>query len=819
MLLRNSLRNSVQDLHYALRQLRRARGFALTVVVTLALSVGVATAVFCVIDAVILRPLPYAKPDKIVFIQGHSHNGFSHPASYPNYKDERDELKTFQALVGYMDFRKVAIETPSNGPVLLDSVHSTDNFFQVFGVQPLLGRTFLPGEQEDGKNDVVVLSYDAWQKYFGGDRDVLNKTVKMDGRTSAVIGVMPAGFRYPLNLHNEVYSPRLLTDEWMKNRGANWLRVIGLLKDGVSVAQARADLAHVYDDLAKAHPETNAGDTPVVTPLAERVAGKTKGPLYTLLFAVLAVLAIGCVNVAGLLLARGVKREREMAMRVAIGAGRSRLIAQVLTEGMMLAVLGAMGGVLLASGLLDLMSTFLTKALDRGADIHMNWVVLAAAIAVAVCSSLLASVYPAIRLSGVDPNRALKTGGSAGTQRSQTRLRSGFVVTQVALTLVLLVVAGLLIRVVTRYRDAALGFNPSQILSVKLGLSKARYQGRDMVTAFYRPLEERVRHLPGVQAAGLIDVLPIDSFGDNRNIHIAGQPPNPPNQEMLAESRFVSTGYFDVMGIPLKQGRQLSPTLDGPDNKGPTVVVNDAFVSKFIPTGLDATRQRMDDGAKEEEWTRIVGVTGNVRQNIYEPPMAESDWLLDEIPSQYKADLMATMYLVVRTPGDPMRLTNAVQGIVHELDPTVPFDEPRTMSEVVAQTLVFERMESWLFGIFAALALVLAMVGLYGLVNHEVEQATRDIGVRMALGATRHNILSMVLRRVALMLGAGTVAGLVLTLGVHKVIGMVVYFEVEKEAAGFVSLALMLFVAGLVAAMIPAARAASIEPMKALRNE
>jgi len=325
--------------------------------------------------------------------------------------------------------------------------------------------------------------------------------------------------------------------------------------------------------------------------------------------------------------------------------------------------------------------------------------------------------------------------------------------------------------------------------------------------------------LPGVRAAGVIDVLPIDSFGDNRNVHIAGQPANPPNQVMLAESRFVSPGYFDVMGISLHQGRKLSPSLDGPENKSPTVLVNDAFVSEFLPRGLDPTTQRMDDSAKEAEWTQIVGVTGNVRQDIYNPPMAEMDQLMDEIPTQYKADLLSNMFLVVRTSGDPAQVTSAVRSIVHELDPTVPFDDPRTMTEVVAETLVFERMESWLFGIFAALALALAMVGLYGLVNHEVEQATRDIGVRMALGASRNNILSMVLRRVAVMLTAGTVAGLLLTVLARRVIGMVIYFEAEREAGGFVLLALLVVVAGLVAALIPATRAASIEPMQALRSE
>jgi putative ABC transport system permease protein len=809
----------LQDLRYAVRQLRRAPGFAFTVVLTLALSVGVATAVFCVIDAVILRPLPYAKPDKIVFITSSSRNGFQHSASWPNYKDERAQLSTFQALAGYMDFRKITIETPSGGPVSLDGVHATDNFFQVFGVQPLLGRTFLPGEELDGQNDIAVLSYEAWQKYFGGDSEIIGKTVKLDGRTSAIVGVMPAGFRYPLNLHDAVYTPHLLTDEWMQNRGANWLRTVGSLKDGVTIEQAHADFTHVFADLAKAHPETNSGETVQLTPLADRVANKTKGPLSTLLFAVLAVLAIGCVNVAGLLLARGVSREREMAMRVAIGAGRRRLFGQLITEGLMLAVLGAAGGVLLASALIKGMAVFLTKSLERGADIHMNWPVLGAAIAVAVATSLAASLYPALHLSGIDPNRALKSGGNAGTQRSQGQLRSGFVVAQVALTLVLLAVSGLLMRQVTRYRDADLGFNPSQMISVKIGLSKARYQGRDMATAFYGPLEDRVSHLPGVKAAGLINDLPIESYGDNSYVHIAGQPPNPPNQVMLAESRFVSRGYFGVMGVPLHRGRWLSQSLDRPEEPGANVLVNDAFVSKFIPAGLDPTAQRIDDNVKEAEWTRIVGVTANVRQSIYEPPMPERDWLMDEIPTQYKADLMATMYLVVRTTGEPSQVIPAVRSIVHDLDPTVPFDQPRTMSEVVAETLVFERMESWLFGIFASLALALAMVGLYGLVSHEVEKGTRDIGVRMALGATRNRILSMVLQRVAWMLAAGTVAGLVLTFVARKAIGMVIYFEVQKEAGGFLTLALLLIAAGLLAALIPAARAASIEPMQALRSE
>jgi predicted permease len=808
----------LQDIRYALRQLRRAPGFTFTVVLTLALSVGVATAVFCVIDNVILRPLPYAHPKKIVFPQSRSQSGYFQPASWPSYQDERAQTTTFSALAAYADFIKVTIETPNAGAVALDSVQGTDNFFQVFGVQPLLGRTFLPGEEQEGKNDIAVLSYELWQSYFGGDRGILNKPVKMDGKSVTVIGVMPAGFRYPLQMQNAVYLPMHIDQGWMTRRGAHWLRTVGRVKDGVSIQQAQADLSQVFNNLSRAYPDSDAGRTVRLPLLADAVTKQSKGPLGTLLAAVLAVLMIGCVNVAGLLLARGVKREREMAMRVAIGAGRTRLLRQMLTEGVLLALVGAAGGVLMASTLLSLMRAFLIKALARGTDVHLNWTVLAAALAVSVLASLAASLYPALRLSGIDPNRALKSGGSAGTQRGQYRLRSGFVITQVALTLVLLVVSGMLMRVVTRYRHANLGFDPARILSVKLNISRPHYQNRDVLTNFYKPLEERVSHLPGIQAAGLINILPIESWGSNSDIHIAGQPPYPPNQVVLAEGRFVSSGYFDVMSIPLHRGRTLSPSLDTP-HIAATVVVNDAFVREFIPAGLDPTAQRIDDADKQENWTQIVGVTGNVRQDIYEPPIAERDWLMDEINPKERADTFASMSLLVRSAGDPRQVIPAVRSIVHELDPTVPFEEPRTMTEVVAETLVFERMESWLFGIFAGLALALAMVGIYGLISHEVEQSSRDIGVRMALGAARQGILTMVLKRVAGILGAGTVAGLALTLVARKLIGMVIYFDAQQEAGGFLLVAFLLMVAGLVAALIPARRAASIEPMQALRAE
>jgi predicted permease len=808
----------IQDLRYALRQVRKSPGFAFTLVLTLALSVGVATAVFCVIDTVILRPLPFAHPERIVSVQSISRSGYTQPASWPSFRDERAQTKAFAALAGFNDFFTMTMETPSNGPVLLDSVHSTDNFFAVFGVQPLLGRTYLPGEEQDGKNDVVVLSYEVWQSYFGGDRGVLNQPVKLDGRTYTVIGVMPAGFRYPLSRRNLIYTPRLIERPWMQNRGTHWMRTVARLKDGVTQEQAQADLAHVFNDLGRAYPETDGGRTVHLQPLGEAIVGKSRGPLWILLGAVLAVLAIGCVNVAGLLLARGVKREREMAMRAAVGAGRARLVGQLLTEGVLLAVLGAAGGALLATGLLNLMRLFLIKALARGADIHMNWAVLGAGVVIAIVVCLAASLYPALRLSGVDPNRALKAGGSAGSDRSQHHVRSGFVITQVALTMLLLVVSGLLIRVVTRYRHVDLGFDPDHILTTSINLTPSRYAGRDAMADFYQPLVNRVMQIPGVRAVGVITLLPIENWGSNSDVHIAGQPPNPPKEIMLSEVRYVSTGYFDVFGIPLRRGRLLSPILDRPEST-PSAVVNEAFVKKFIPAGLDPTMQTIDSDPDRKNWTHIAGVVGNVRQNIYESPLPEHDYLIDAMPVKDHADLLNGMSLALRFDGDAGSIIPALRNALREVDPTVPFKTATTMTDIVSETLVFERMESWLFGIFAGLALALALVGLFGLVSHEVEQSTRDIGVRMALGATRQNILGMVMRRVAWLLAAGTAGGVVLTLFARKVIGIVIYFEAQREAGGLVAMALLLMTAGLLAAMLPAARAATIQPIEALRTE
>lgn len=807
--------NSVlADLSYALRQLRKSPGFAIVAVLALSLGVGAATTVFSVIDAVMIQPLPFANADRIVVPTTIARAGYTQPLSYLSYLDMRKDTHSLAEYAGYDDYFDMNLQTPS-GPVSLHAVKGTDNFFRVFGVAPILGRTFAPGEDQPGRDDVAVLSYEVWRDNFDARKSVIGRAVDLDGHPYTIIGVMPAGFRFPLGSLHAIYTPLHAPEIWKKQRGDHWMMSIGLLKPGVSRRQAEADMSRVMADIGRAYPDTDAGRKIELHSLAASVNGDVRGPLYTLIFAVLALLAIGCVNVAGLLLARGVKREREIAMRSAVGASRGRLIRQMLTESLLLAAMGALGGALLASMLLAAMRVFLVTAMARGADVHLNLTVLAAALLLAVTTTIVASLAPALRLSGTDPNRVLKAGGSAGTSRTQHRIRTAFIVTQVALSLVLLVVSGLLLVSIARSRDTNLGFEPEHISALEIDLSPGRYEGRDVLKNFYNPMLERVQHIPGIAAAGLINIVPIQVWGSNSDIHINGQPPYPPNQEMLAENRVVSASYFKTMGLELKRGRLFNAALDtSADPKAPPViVVNQAFVKKFIPAGMDPIGQHIDMGN-----ATIIGVVGNLRQNLNAPPLAEMDYLDSEIPAD-SSQLLMSMHLMVRTHGDPRAVYGALREALHQADPTLPFRAPETMSEIVSDQLIFERMEGWLFGIFAALAVLLAVIGLYGLISHEVELGTRDTGVRMALGATREHVLLGVFRRVSIMLVGGVVAGFVLTAAASKLIDAVIPIEYGRDAWVFAVLGIGMIIAGLLAAAIPARRAAFIEPMEALRHE
>jgi predicted permease len=811
-----------QDVRYAFRKLRRSPGFALTAILTLALGVGATTAVFSVIDAVLLRPLPFPDARSIVVPESRSRSGYTQPASLPAYRDERAQQHTFSAFAGYNDFSSVNLESP-HGPVALHATKGTDNFFDVFGVRPILGRTFLPGEDQPGRDDVVVLSHEVWQRDFSADAKVIGKMARLDGHPSAIIGVMPADFRYPLGQRNAVYTPLHANPQWLTSRGNHWLRTIGRMKPGVSREQAQADLQRVFADMGRAYPDTDAGRTVMLHTLDATLSEALASPLRVMGAAVLAVLMLCCVNIAGLLLARGVGREREMAVRAAVGAGRATILRQVLTESLVLAAFGCGAGVLLANLILNGMRTFLIEALQRGAEVHLNLRALTVAIVLATVTSVLAGVLPALRLARTDPSQALRSGGT-GTTRAHHRLRSAFIMTQVALALVLLFASGLLLRSILEQRHTDLGFEPGAIASAEIDLSPGRYVDRDLVGNFYQPLQDRLQHAPGVKAAGFISTIPIQNWGINSEAHIKGQPPYRSDEVMLAEIRFVTPGYYKVFGVRTVRGRMLDASLD--TNAGaPKIVVNEAFVKMFIPPGMDPVGAHLDDGNAE-----IVGVVSNVRQALDRPPLAEMDYLASELPPEERRSYLTGMDLVVRTAGDPRAVYGELREAIHSVDATVPFRTPATMDEIVLDQLDFQRMESWLFGGFAALALLLAIVGIHGLLSHEVEQNTRDIGVRMALGATRGNMVRTITTRAAAMVAAGIAAGAVLTLLASRAIASLLPQAQgtqsaqaanlsAQQAVVFLVLAAALFLIGLLAAMLPARRAATVDPMTALRTE
>jgi predicted permease len=820
----HTLESVVQDIRFGIRQLVRAPGFSFIVILTLALSIGITTTVFSVLYAMLLHPLPYNDVSKIVALDTRSVGGGTQYASYPEYVDWRRLSHSFSALAGFQTVGTVGLET-SAGPVVLYEVQGTDNFFNVFGVAPILGRTFLPGEDADGRNDVVVLSYEVWQRDAGASPSIIGQRLNIEGAAYTVIGVMPAGFRFPINLVNGVYVPMHLSANQRQGRGNHWLQTVARLKPGVSPRQAEADLDTVFANLGKTD-AFNAGRTVQAVDLTTYVVGNSAGSLRLLLFAVLAVLVIGCVNVAGLLLARGVKREREMALRSAIGAHRTRIVRQLITEALVFAVCGAVGGVALAFGLLRTIRLLLIAALSRGAEASVNLPVLAAALAIATIVTVLAALIPAVRLSGRAPTLALKAGGAAGTSRSQHRLRAAFVVTQVALALSLLLVSGLLLHMLRQLRSTELGFSPDKLLTAEINLPRGRYQGRDVLADFYNPVLEKIRALPGVRAAGLIQMLPVQGWGWNsEHVHIMGTPPLHGPRSDPAEVRFVSPGFYDVFEDRLLMGRLLDPNIDRPTTRL-VAVVNQAFVRKFIPAGRNPVGMEIGDNDQTQTMPTdpnprvlIVGVVKDLRQTIYQPPMAEMDYLVAQLPAAEMMNAIGSLHLVVRTETDPASLVPGLRRAVHEVDPTVPLREPLTMREVIEEVLNLERLENWLFGAFAALSVLLAVVGLYGLISHEVELSTRDIGIKLALGASRGNILSGIYKRVGLMLLAGLSIGLLVTAAAHRFIAAVVAIQAGKDGLLILTLALALLTTGLVAAAVPANRASSVQPMDALRDE
>jgi putative ABC transport system permease protein len=803
-----------QDLRFALRQLRKSPGFTVIAVMTLALGIGAATAMFSVIYATVLRPLPFHEPDRILFVETHAAAAYVQPASWPAYLDERAQNQSFEYLAGFSQLAGVNLDTGSQ-VVHLHNTSTSDHFFDVFGIQPLLGRTFVEGEEQEGRNHVAVLSYEVWQQNFGGNPSVIGTSVHIDGFPYTVVGVMPAGFRFPLSTPNLVYTPLRLSKELRTSRGDHWLQVVGHLKPGLTVQQAQADMNHVLANIGRANPDTDKGRTAHVMPLTLRITGQEqRQALWIMAAGVFFVLLIACVDVAVMLLARGVARQREMAIRTALGAGRMRIVRQVLLENLVLGLVSAIVGLLMAWALTAGMSQFLTKSFQRGGNIQLNWAVFAAAFVIAALSSLIFGMIPAKKMSSADPNRSLKSGAAAGTDRGDYRLRSGFVIAEVALSLMLLVCTGLVLMQLWRMQHVEFGYTTDHMLTLEINVSSGDYGGKDLDAALYRPLVEKIQAIPGVKAAGYNRLIPLLEWGWNSGVTMVGKPPDPPDHERLAEVRMVSPGWYQAMGLRLLRGRLPHPAIDKPGSPD-VVVVNQKFVDTFLPGEEPIGQQIKQDPTNQT----IIGVVSNGRQSVEEPILAEVDYPMSEVPLKDSAEMLTPMALFVRTTVPPESIVSQLRQALHEVAPTVPFETPETMDDVLAESLVFNRMQGWLFSIFAVLALILALTGIYGVLSQEVSLQTRDIGLRMALGASRPDIVRLILRRAALLMSFGVVIGVVGSIVSRRLLASIVPVEVSRDGMAIVFLALGLSIVGLVASMIPARRAASIEPMQALRNE
>ena len=804
------VRDAVRDGRYALRQLRRAPGFTWTAVLTLSLTVGLAATVFSVFDALLIRPLPYGEPERIVVLEPRSPSGYTQPASWPEYRFWRENNRAFTALAGFST-QTMNLRGPQ-GPAAIHAVHATDNFFTVLGVQPLLGRTFLPGENEHGRNDVAVLSYSLWQKNFGGRRDVLGSKVDLDGRPMTVIGVMPSGFRFPLQFSNAAFAPFRFSASNAADE-SHFMPTIARLKPSVSLASAEADMTRVLAAYGRVKPDDQGRRMGLET-LSASMLGQTRGMLNGLVLAVLAVLALGCVNIAGLMLVRGLRRERELALRSALGASRQQLARQLFGEIALLALAGTCGGAGAAWALLTAIRTLLAASLQRGSEVAVNTGVLTASLLAALLTLLLAGLLPARQLLRVTPAEALRSGSSGtGISRTQQRLSGVFISAQMALAMVLLVVSALLLRSLATLRGTDLGFRTDHLLIEDVNLSPGTIAGHDLLQTFYNPLLDRVRQLPGVNSAALISLLPVQDYGVNGDMQIMGKPPAPKNQEMLAEERFVTPGYHAAMGNILVRGRLLDDKLDTRTSQS-AIVVNQAFVKKFFAPGEDPIGQHIAD----YDHAMIVGVVTDQRQNLYAPPLAEMDYSITQLPAG-KNDWLQEMQLVVRTEVDPLTLADPLRRVMQTLDPTLPFRPVVTMADIVGEALVLERMESWLFGTFAALSVLLAALGLYGLIAQQVEAGRRDIGLRMAVGAQRWQVVSLVLGRVARISLAGLLAGLGLAFASYRIILSLLTVRLEHQAAFVGLLALGMELLALLACALPARRAASVDPVQVLRAE
>lgn len=794
-----------QDLRFAWRSLSKRPAFTIVAVLSLALSIGANTAIFSVINAVLLRPLPYTEPDRLVDLYESFPQGYG-SVSPANFRDWREQNNAFSQLTAHMS-GDLNLQGVSN-PERLSAEFASDNLFGLLGVKPMLGRTFVAGEDRPGAPHVVVLSDGLWHRRFGADPAVIGKTITLSGDPYTIVGVMPDRFRFPASVKRDLWAPLQLDPKMDALRGSHWLAAIGRLRPGVQLTTAEAQMHQIAARLAARYPADQKDRSVVIIPLRQDLTGTVRPALLVLLGAAGLVLLIACANMANLLLARATDRRREVAVRLALGAQRARLIRQFLTESVLLALMGGVVGLVLAYGGAGTLLRMAGSSIPFGSDVAFDPAVFAFLLIVAAATGVIFGLVPALQATQVDLQSDLKEGGGKGSVgRGRQRFRNLLVVSETALALVLLVSAGLLMRAFLKLQNTDTGMVTQNVLTMHVSVPPQKYDST-VSARFYQPVLQGVGAIPGVRAVGLISLLPLQESYANGQFVIQGRAPDKPGDEPFAEKRIVSPGYFGALGIPVVKGRNFSE--QDAANAAPVLLVNQALVRKYF-NDSDPIGRRIQ--ISDSVWAPIVGVIADVHESRLDRPSA---------PTLYGSFLQLPqndMTLVIGTTVSATSITPAVRSAIHAVDPDQPVYNVKTMDDVVAASVSNTRFSFWLLGTFAAIALALAAAGIYGVMSYTVTQRTREIGIRIALGARHSAVTQLIVRHGMSLAIAGLAIGTVIALALTRVLASMLYGASATDPATFAGVALLLGIVALVASYVPARRAAAVDPVIALRSE
>jgi putative ABC transport system permease protein len=807
-----------QDIRFGVRMLLKKPVFTAIAVLALALGAGANSAIFSVVNGVLLRPLPYKDPDRLVRLGEWSQQVPGMSIAYPNFKDWRERNRVFDGIAAtQFDSYNLA---DGDEPERLQGRNVSYNFFDVLGVVPAVGRGFLPEEDRAGAPRVCVLSYGLWQRRFGGDRKIVGKPLSLNGASYTVVGVLPQDYRF--DTPTDVFAPIGLNEDGENMRPRDnhpGIYAVARLKDGVSFEPAEAEMKAIAAKLAEEYPKTNAGNGVSMTPLREFFVGNVRTSLLVMLAAVGFVLLIACANVANLLLARAASRSREIAVRKAMGASRWRIVRQLLTESVMLSAVGGVVGLLLAMWGVDVLHRASLNFLPATADVGLDRNVLLFTFGISILTGVLFGLAPALQASKTDLSESLKEAGRSGADgAARNRVRSLLVVAEVALSIMLLVGSGLLVRSFLLLRQTDTGFDEENLLTLQLSYRVGAEEGPKVVN-FLRAVEEKVRALPGVRAVALSNGVPLLGAAES-GFKIKGRPPAEPGKMPMTVSFWTTPGHLDALGIKLLRGRFIEER----DTAGaqPVAVIDDAFARLYFD-GEDPVGQHFEgDPNNGMPDYLIVGVVGHVKNyglGSPGPVQAEMYRARAQVPEKFQPLLSQRVTLLVRALREPEALTASVRRAVQEVDPNQPVYNVQTMEQVVSNSIASQRLSMMLLIIFACVAVVLAAVGIYGVMSYAVAQRTHEIGVRMALGAQGGDVLRMVVRQGMVLVLAGLGVGLLGALALTRLMSSLLYGVSATDPLTFAGVPVLLFAVALLACLVPARRATKVDPMEALRYE